>query len=52
MAQWLRLGASNAGGMGLNPSQELRFPHAVRCGPPKKKNEIIRRRRRGMNRMT
>ena len=32
MVQWLRLCASNAGGMGLTPGQETRSPHAVRHG--------------------
>ena len=41
--QWLRLHASNAGGMGLIPGQGTKIPHAMRCAPcppPKKAKRI------------
>ena len=31
LVQWLRLSASNAGGLGLIPGQETKIPHAVQC---------------------
>ena len=36
-AQWLRLSASNAGGLGLIPSQGTKIPHAPWCSQKKKK---------------
>ena len=61
MVQWLRLYASNAGSMGLNPSQQLGSHRhtGVRChcllhtcSKMWPKDEIIITTRRGMNRMT
>ena len=36
-ARWLRLSASNAGGLGLIPSQGTKIPHAPWCSRKKKK---------------
>ena len=36
MVQWLRLSASNAGGMDSIPGQGTKIPHALRCGQKKK----------------
>ena len=32
VVQWLRLHASNAGGMGSIPGQGTKIPHAAQCG--------------------
>ena len=32
VVQWLRLHASNAGGVGLIPGQQTKIPHASECG--------------------
>ena len=37
--QWLRLQASNAGGMGSIPGRGTRIPHAVQCGQENKNEE-------------
>ena len=39
VVQWLRLCASNAGGMGLIPGQGTKILHASRCGKEKKKKK-------------
>ena len=39
--RWLRLRAPNAGGMGSNPGQGTKTPHATRCGQKKKKKVYI-----------
>ena len=38
--QWLRLCAHIAGGVGLIPGWRTKIPHAVRCGPKKKKTVL------------
>ena len=42
VAQWLRLCASNARGVGLIPGQGTKIPHAIQCGQKKKKNKALR----------
>ena len=46
VVQWLRLHASNAGGMGSIPGQGTKIPHIVWLGE-KSKKKINKRRRKG-----
>ena len=39
--QWLRLGASNAGGMGSIPGWGTKIPHAVSWPKKKKKGQMV-----------
>ena len=39
VVQWLRLRASDAGGVGSIPGRRTKIPHAVRCGQKKKKKK-------------
>ena len=39
VVQWLRLHASNAGGVGSIPGQGTKIPHASQCGQIKKKTK-------------
>ena len=39
VVQWLRLHASNAGGMGSIPGQGTKIPHASQCGQIEKKKK-------------
>ena len=40
MVQWLRLCASNAGGMGSIPGQGTKIPHTIQCGQKKEKQTL------------
>ena len=41
VVQWLKLRASNAGGVGLTPGQGSKIPHAVQYGKKKEKITFI-----------